>query len=71
MIQRQSKTRIKRDFIVPKNETDGEDHVIFYQDSRWKNGSMLFFQGGTIMRSAICDPKNCDPKKYRSASQKY
>ena len=35
-------TRIKGDFIVPETENEGEDHVTFYQDPRWKNGSMLF-----------------------------
>ena len=36
------RTRIKGDFIILEVENEHEDDVIFYQDPRWKNGSMLF-----------------------------
>ena len=36
------KAGIKGGFIVPETENEDQNHVIFYQDPRRKNGSMLF-----------------------------
>ena len=45
MIQRQSPLKLesRETLSVHETENEGEDHVIFYQDPRWENGSMLFF----------------------------
>ena len=34
--------RLEQSIIIPESRHEGEAHFIFYQDSRWRNGSMPF-----------------------------